>query len=101
MLIIYYILVTLVYILALPVLVFFCFKPKHKKALPARFFLNDNPSFSSSGVWFHTCSLGEVRSLKPFIDTLVAEKINISAITQTGFHEAKKYSSVQVRYLPF
>lgn len=97
----YYLLATFLYILALPVLVFLRFKKKYKESIPARFFLKDNASFSQEGIWFHACSLGEVRSLKPFIESLNDVNVNISAITQTGFREARRYLSADVRYLPF
>ena len=101
MLFIYSILVTLAYILALPLLVYLWLKPKYKKSIPARFFLKDNPPFLHQGIWFHAASLGEIRSLKPFIDALNTKEINISVITQTGFNEAIKYQYAHVRYLPF
>lgn len=97
----YYLLATLLYILALPVFVYLRFKPKYKASIPARFFLKDNASFTKEGIWFHACSLGEVRSLKPFIESLPNVDVNISVITQTGFREALQYQSADIRYLPF
>lgn len=97
----YYLLATLLYVLALPVFVYLRFKPKYKDSIPARFFLKDNASFTREGIWFHACSLGEVRSLKPFIESLRDVHVNISVITQTGFREALQYQSADVRYLPF
>lgn len=97
----YYLLATLLYGLALPVLIYLRFKPKYNVSIPARFFLKDNAPFVKEGIWFHACSLGEVRSLKPFIESLRDVHVNISAITQTGFHEALQYQSADVRYLPF
>ncbi len=89
------------YIVALPVLMLLWFKPKYKESIPARFFLKNNPPFTGEGIWFHASSLGEIRSLKPFIEALSGKNIKISAITQTGFHEALHYQQAQVRYLPF
>ena len=64
-----------------------------------KFFLKNNPKFEKSGVWFHSCSMGEVRAIKPLIKEF-EEESNISVITNTGFEEAKKISP-NVRYLPF
>ncbi len=85
--------------ISLPFLVFLSFKKKYKDALPARFFLFKNPAFKDNGVWFHACSLGEVKSIKPLHDKLEGVK-NISVITNTGFSEADKISK-NVRFLPY
>jgi len=98
---IYYILAVLLYLVALPFLMYLRIKPKYHDSIPARFFLKDNPRFETNGVWFHACSLGEVRSLSPFIEKLATDDVCISVITQTGFKEAKKHSFAHVRYLPF
>lgn len=98
---IYYTLATLLYVLALPVFVYLRFKPKHKESIPARFFLKHNTCFPEDGIWFHACSLGEVRSLQPFIEAIEPSMVRISVITQTGFREALKCVGVPVRYLPF
>lgn len=91
----------MLYILALPLLVYLSFKPKYKNSIPARFFLFKNRAFSSEdGIWFHVCSLGEARALKPILDKLDGEDIKITTITQTGQNEAKKYDA-EVRYLPY
>ena len=91
----------MLYIVALPLLVFLSFKIKYKSSVPARFFLFKNKKFSKQdGVWFHVCSLGEAKALKPLIEQLQEEDIKITTITQTGHDEAKKYG-VEVRYLPY
>lgn len=91
----------MLYVVALPLLIFLSFKPKYKKSIPSRFFLYNNPRFKNSGgIWFHVCSLGEARALKPLLDLLDDEDIKITTITQTGQAEAKKYSA-DVRYLPY
>ena len=92
----------MLYILALPLLIFLSFKSKYKQSIPARFFLFNNPKFKTEdGVWFHVCSLGEARALKPIIDSIQEKvEIKITTITQTGQLEAQKYSA-EVRYLPF
>ncbi|XOB63824.1 lipid IV(A) 3-deoxy-D-manno-octulosonic acid transferase [Campylobacterota bacterium DY0563] len=96
--IIYYLFALIIYILALPFLLFKLKNPKYKVAIPSKFFLKDNPSFKKSAIWFHTCSMGETKAIKPLVDEL--EEVNISVITNTGFEEAKKLTS-NVRYLPF
>jgi len=97
----YFVLSVVLYILAFPLLIFLSFKPKYKQSIPARFFLYKNKKFSSeNGVWFHVCSLGEARALKPILEELKDEEIKITTITHTGQAEAKKYDA-EVRYLPY
>jgi 3-deoxy-D-manno-octulosonic-acid transferase len=98
---VYYTLAVLLYIAALPFLIYLRFKPKYTDSIPARFFLKHNPPFECNGIWFHACSLGEVRSLTPLIERLDPKNVRISVITQTGFQEACRYKGVQARYLPF
>jgi len=91
----------LLYIIALPLIVFLAFKQKYKESIPARFFLFKNPRFSTSNaIWFHVCSLGEARALKPILNKLDKKDVHITTITQTGQTEAKKYDA-EVRYLPY
>ncbi len=97
----YYFLAALLYIVALPYLMYLRFKPKYTDSIPSRFFLKNNAPFSQNGIWFHACSFGEVRSLTPFIDQIEPENVRISVITQTGFKEACKHERAEVRYLPF
>lgn len=97
----YYILSVVLYIIALPLLILLSLKPKYKQSIPARFFLYKNKKFQNEdGVWFHVCSLGEARALKPILKELEDEDIKISTITHTGYAEAKKYDA-DVRYLPY
>lgn len=97
----YYILSVALYILALPLLIYFTLKQKYRYSIPSRFFLFRNPRFThENGLWFHVCSLGEVRALKPLLDAIDRDDIKITTITQTGQSEAKKYKA-EVRYLPF
>lgn len=99
-LILYYILSVVLFFLALPLLVYLSFKQKYKESIPARFFLFKNPSFTEQNkIWFHVCSLGEARALKPLLDAL-NQRVNITTITHTGQAEAKKYDA-DVRYLPY
>ena len=95
----YTLLLTFLYILALPILLLLSFKQKYRQAIPARFFLWRNPPFSEPRVHFHSCSLGETKALAPIIAHFDA--INLSVITQTGFQAAKSYANADVRYLPF
>jgi 3-deoxy-D-manno-octulosonic-acid transferase len=89
------------FLVALPLIIVLSFKQKYKESIPARFFLFKNPQFKNSqALWFHVCSLGEARALKPLLDLLKDEKVVISTITQTGQNEAKKYDA-EVRYLPY
>ena len=91
----------MLYIIALPFLVYISFKQKYKESVPARFFLFKNSRFTSqNGIWFHVCSLGEAKALKPILDLLESKNIKITTITHTGQAEAKKYDA-QVRYLPY
>ncbi|MCK4974307.1 MAG: 3-deoxy-D-manno-octulosonic acid transferase, partial [Sulfurimonas sp.] len=97
----YFILSVVLYIAALPLLVYLSFKQKYKESIPSRFFLFNNSRFENSdGIWFHVCSLGEARALKPILELLNNQEIKITTITHTGQAEAKKYDA-EVRYLPF
>ena len=88
------------YIVALPVILLLSFKQKYKTSIPARFFLKNNPSFDTkNSIWFHVCSFGEAKAIKPVLDEL-NQKVVISTITQTGYDEAKKYDA-DVRFLPY
>lgn len=98
---VYYGAAVLLYVAALPFLVFLCFKSKYTFSIPARFFLKNNAPFEPNArMWFHACSLGEVRSLKPLVETFAPSDVRISVMTQTGFREAALLHTA-VRYLPF
>ena len=90
----------LLYLFSLPVMLYKQRYPRYRERIPARYFLKNNPRFTKSGLWFHSCSLGETRGLQPIIDRL-DDTINMSTITNTGFDEAKRITSGDVRYLPF
>ncbi len=91
----------MLYLVALPLLVYLSFKQKYKESIPARFFLFKNPSFNSEdGIWFHVCSLGEAKALKPILELVPDRDIKITTVTHTGQVEAKKYDA-DVRYLPY
>ena len=89
-----------IYILALPFLVLFSFKTKYKNSIPARFFLWNNKPLESNGIWFHSCSFGEAKAIKPLVDALPQESLRMSTTTQTGFEAIGEYTT-QSRYLPF
>jgi len=97
----YYILVVLIYILALPILIILSFKKKYKFSIPARFFLFGNEPFDKEGIWFHACSLGEVNSLKCLFQNLKDKNINLSVITGTGYKEAKNIKNINAKFLPY
>ncbi len=97
----YFFLSVTLYILALPLLIVLSFKSKYRQSIPSRFFLFNNAKFKDkNGVWFHVCSLGEARALKPILKELEDAEIKITSITHTGQTEAKKYNA-DVRYLPY
>ncbi len=99
----YYLLASLIYLLAIPYLLFKSRNQKYKIAIPSKFFLLNNKSFEKEKIWFHTCSMGETKAIKPIIDEIINDiddEVNISVITNTGFEEAKKLTK-NVRYLPF
>jgi len=99
--IIYYLLVSFFYILAIPFLLYLSFKKKYKQSIPSRFFLKNNKPFKRGGIWFHACSLGEVVSLEAIIENLKDYKVDVSVTTQTGYKRAKEIKNCTVRYLPF
>ena len=99
--VLYYILSVVLFFIALPLLIYLSFKQKYKLSIPARFFLFNNSRFEKeNGIWFHVCSLGEARALKPILQLVENQDIKITTITQTGQAEAKKYNA-DVRYLPY
>jgi len=90
----------LIYILSLPFMLYKQRKPRYKERIPARYFLKNNPKFTQSGIWFHSCSLGETRGLQPIIDR-IDDIVNMSVVTNTAFEEAQKVCKGEARYLPF
>ena len=96
---VYLLLSFVLYILAIPFLLFKSRNKKYSKAIPAKFFLKDNSKFTQSKIWFHTCSMGETQAIKPIVDAM-NDEVNISVITNTGYEKALQLSS-NVRYLPF
>ncbi len=96
---VYYLFCVVAYIVLIPVIIGFSFAKRHKKSFPSRFFLINNPPFDKTSYWFHSCSLGETKTLAPIINKL--EHVNISVITNTGYEQAKKFHNADVRFLPF
>ncbi|QOP46311.1 lipid IV(A) 3-deoxy-D-manno-octulosonic acid transferase [Sulfurimonas paralvinellae] len=97
----YFLLSIALFIIALPLLILLSFKKKYRESIPARFFLFRNPPFQHlDALWFHVCSLGEARALKPLLQKFSSQEVCISTITHTGHAEAKKYDA-EVRYLPY
>ena len=90
----------LLYFVALPFLLLFSFKKKYRESLPARFFLWKNKPFKPNGIWFHSCSFGEAKAIKPLVDALPKDMLRMTTTTQTGFKAIKAYTE-QSRYLPF
>lgn len=90
----------LLYVLALPFIVLFSFKIKYRESLPSRFFLWNNKPLEPDGIWFHSCSFGEAKALKPLVEVLPQELLRMSSTTQTGLKVIREYTS-QSRYLPF
>jgi len=95
----YNFILVVVYILFIPILLYKTRTNKYKQAIPSKFFLKNNPKFEKCGVWFHACSMGEVKAIKSLVKEY-KDRANISVITNTGFKEAKNIIQ-SVRYLPF
>ncbi len=95
----YFILASLLYLASAPFLLLASLRQKHKRSIIKRFFPFANKPFEANNIWFHVCSFGEARSIRPLIDK-IRQEINISVVTQTGFSQATKYTK-NVRYLPF
>ncbi|KYJ86680.1 lipid IV(A) 3-deoxy-D-manno-octulosonic acid transferase [Sulfurovum riftiae] len=90
----------LIYFLAIPFLFLFSFKSKYRRSIPARFFLWNNAPLKPDGIWFHSCSFGEAKAIKPLVDALPQGSLRMSTTTQTGFSAISEYTE-ESRYLPF
>ena len=90
----------LIYIIALPFLIVFSFKTKYRTSIPSRFFLWKNKPLKPNGIWFHSCSFGEAKAIKPLVDELPVDVLRMSTTTHTGFKAISEYTE-QSRYLPF
>ena len=89
-----------IYIISIPFLILFFFKAKYRQSLPARFLLWKNRPLKSEGIWFHSCSFGEAKAIKPLVDALPSELLRMSTTTNTGFKAINEYTD-QSRYLPY
>ena len=96
----YYLLALGLYLIAIPYLLFKSRNKKYSEAIPAKFFLNNNKPFEKDKMWFHSCSMGETKALKPIFDELDTDNINLSVITNTGYEQGLSMTK-NVRYLPF
>jgi len=96
----YYLLALGLYLIAIPYLLFKSRNKKYSEAIPAKFFLNNNKPFEKDKIWFHSCSMGETKALKPMFDELDTDNINLSVITNTGYEQGLSMTK-NVRYLPF
>ncbi len=99
-LLLYSVVLFLAYLIALPFLFFFTFKAKYKVSIPARFFLWNNTPLKAYGIWFHSCSFGEAKAIKPLVDALPENVLRMSTTTHTGFDVIREYTD-ESRYLPF
>ncbi len=96
----YTLLMLFLYIIALPILLIISLKDKYRQSIPARFFLWQNNRLKPDGIWFHSCSFGEARAIKPIVDTLPKELLRMTTTTNTGYKAIKEYTK-ESRYLPF
>ncbi len=100
--ILYGVVTTVAYIIALPFLFLSSKrKIKYKISIPARFFLKNNRPLSPNGIWFHVCSFGEARAIYPLLDALPKEVLRLSTTTQTGYEAIAQKQEEESRYLPF
>lgn len=52
------------------------------------------------GVWFHSCSFGEAKAIKPLVDHVPTELLRMTTTTATGIEAVQAYTK-QSRFLPF
>ena len=90
----------MIYLIAFPFLLLFSFKTKYRESIPARFFLWNNAPLKANGIWFHSCSFGEAKAIKPLVDALPTDLLRMSTTTHTGFQAIHEYTK-ESRYLPF
>ena len=99
-LLLYSVVLFLAYLIVLPFLFFFSFKTKYRDSIPARFFLKHNRPLKADGIWFHSCSFGEAKAIKPLVDKIPKDILRMSTTTHTGFDAINAYTK-ESRYLPF
>jgi len=65
----------------------------------------DFPRTAGRPVWLHACSVGEVGSVAPLIETLLKERLSLhlTVVTKTGFAHARRLfgSRIGLSYLPW
>jgi len=100
---IYNVLFTLVFVLALPLLpILACLGPRYREGLAQRLGYYSKDVLSSLAgsrpVWLHAASVGEVRSVRPLVAALKARaparKILLSTFTATGNRQARQIPEV-------
>jgi len=96
----YSVIAFVLYFLALPFLFLFSYKTKYKDSIPGRFFLWKNRPLEPNGIWFHSCSFGEAKAIRPLVEKLPSSILRMSTTTQTGFRAISEYTK-ESRYLPF
>lgn len=99
-LLLYTVVVTVSYILALPLLSLYSLKEKYRVSIPARFFLWRNSPLDSDGIWIHSCSFGEARAIVPLLKYIPNNILRLTTTTYTGYQEISKHTK-QSRYLPY
>lgn len=106
----YFLVLCLLYCLALPLLFFLSFKEKYKSSIPSRFFLRNFKLDFSPHYWFHACSFGESKSYEPILEALIKKEKNaqilLTCTTSTGYHYLQSLKQIypknfKVHYLPF
>jgi len=91
---------SILYLIFSPFLFLLSFKLKYRQSIPARFFLWKNTPLKANGIWFHSCSFGESKAIKPIIDELPVEVLRVSTTTDTGFEAISKYTENRA-FLPY
>ena len=97
---IYTLVATLLYIVALPVLPLLSLKKKYSRSIPARFFLWKNPPLPEDGIWIHSCSFGEARAIKPLLKRIPDSLMRLTTTTDTGYEEIRTQTD-RSRFLPY
>ncbi len=98
--ILYSAITAIAYIVSLPYLLYLSKREiKYKNSIPARFFLKNNLPLKPNGIWFHSCSFGEVRAIYPILDKFPKEILRVTTTTETGYRAVKE--GIERRYLPF
>ena len=97
----YTLLTGLLWLAALPLLPLAVFRRKYRRSLPARFLLWRNPPLKPDGLWFHVCSFGEARAIRPLLERFDPELLRLSTTTRTGYEACRERVPEQSRYLPF